>query len=208
MTTSAGLILAGGMSSRMGQDKAFVPLAGRSLLDHMVERLTPQVTELAINTNGDLKTFVGCDLAILRDGEVDGGPLAGVLVGLRWATQLPSAPKFLATIPVDTPFVPDDFVSRLSSEPRERPMIAIAGSGDRDHPILALWPLALLEPLEEWRKTAKSKGIRGFLAAYGFSVVDFPMSEPGLDPFFNVNTPEDLAEAERREWARRQGTRF
>lgn len=203
----AGLILAGGTSSRMGRDKAFVPFAGRALLDHMTARLLPQVAELAVNTNGDLNDFVDCDLALLRDGEIDGGPLAGVLAGLRWAATLDERPNFLATVPIDTPFLPEDFVARLRAGTRDG-LIAIAETGDRDHPMLALWPLALLEPLEEWRKTARSKGIRGFLATHGFTVVHFAMPEPGLDPFFNVNTPEELAEAERRELAERRGAHF
>lgn len=206
--TIAGLILAGGASTRMGHDKAFVTLGGRTLLQHMTGRLGDQVGPLAVNTNADLARFVDADLPILQDGDVDGGPLAGVLVGLRWARQLPERPGFLATVPIDTPFIPADLVARLDAGREDRPMIAIGASGDRDHPIVALWPISLLDRLEEWRKTAKGRGIRGFLAAYGFTVVNFGTPEPGTDPFFNVNTPDDLVEAERRLDAERRTARF
>lgn len=196
--TIAGLVLAGGSSLRMGHDKAFAPLSGGTMLGKIVERLSGQVGPLAVNANGDPVRFSTLGLPVLPDDKPDTGPLAGILAGMRWAETLPSRPEFLATVPVDTPFIPDDLVARLDAARGGLRMIVIAGSGDRDHPVIGLWPIALADALAEWRLTARSLGVRGFLAAHGFTVVSFPYVTPGTDPFFNVNSPEQLAEAQLR----------
>lgn len=194
--TIAGLILAGGNSQRMGREKAFVRLGGIPLVEHAIHRLGRQVNALAINANGDGSRFAPYRLTILPDDRPDTGPLAGVLAGLRWAATLPERPEFVATVPIDTPFFPTDLVAQLDTGRGGERRITIAASGDRDHPVIGLWPLAIADALEEWRLTAKSQGVRAFLASCGFAVVNFELPPLGPDPFVNLNTHEELDEAE------------
>ena len=194
--TIAGLILAGGQSRRMGREKAFVSLGGVPLIDRAIERLGAQVAPLAINANGDPGRFAAYGLPVLPDDRPDTGPLAGVLAGLRWAETLPSPPEFIASVPIDTPFLPADLVARLVEGRGAARRITIAASGDRDHPVVGLWPVALADTLEEWRLTARSQGVRAFLASCGFAVVNFEMPPDGPDPFLNLNTPEERDEAD------------
>ena len=193
--TIAGLVLAGGASRRMGSEKAFVPLAGAPMLAHVIRRFAPQVGPLAINANGDPARFADFSLPVVGDDKPDTGPLGGVLAGLRWAAGLDGV-RHLATVPVDSPFLPGDVVNRLAAVSRASDgTVAIAASGERDHPVVALWPIELVDRLDDWRRTAKSHGVRGFLAATGFTVVAYPLPQGGPDPFFNVNTTEDLSAA-------------
>ncbi|MCX5577494.1 molybdenum cofactor guanylyltransferase MobA [Kaistia terrae] len=194
--TIAGLILAGGNSQRMGSEKAFVRLGGRPLIEHAIERLAPQVDALAINANGNPARFDAYRVPVLADDRADTGPLAGVLAGLRWAETLPTRPEFVATIPIDTPFFPADLVARLDAGRSGQPRIAIAASGERDHPVVGLWPVALADTLQEWRQTARSQGVRAFLASCGFTVITFELPLKGPDPFLNLNTPEERDEAD------------
>ncbi|BCP53296.1 molybdenum cofactor guanylyltransferase [Kaistia sp. 32K] len=179
----------------MGRDKALVELGGIRLIERVIERFAPQVSPLAINANGDPSRFAGYGLPILADDEPDTGPLGGILAGMRWAQSLPGNPDFIATVPVDTPFAPTDLVAKLDAGRDGQSRIVIAASGDRDHPVVGLWPVALADALAEWRLTAKSHGVRAFIAASGFTVVHFPQPERGPDPFLNANTPDELAAA-------------
>lgn len=194
--TIAGLVLAGGNSTRMGRDKALVTLGGAPLLARVAGRLGPQVGPLAVNANGDPDRLAGFGLTVIADDRPDTGPLGGVLAGLSWAATLGSRPRALVTVPVDGPFLPRDLVARLAAVQADAGQIVIAASGDRDHPVFGLWPLPAAGPLEEWRRTARSQGVRGFLAARGFAVATWRLPDRGPDPFFNVNAPADLAEAE------------
>lgn len=193
--TIAGLILAGGNSQRMGHEKAFARLGGAPMIERVIERFNSQVDSLAINANGDPARFAAYPLPVLADDRPDTGPLGGVLAGMRWAETLPSRPEFIATMPIDTPFFPADLVQRLDAGRGDAARIAIAASGERDHPVVGLWPVTLADTLQEWRLTARSQGVRAFLAACGFAVVTFELPRHGPDPFLNVNTPEQLAEA-------------
>ncbi|MBN9060717.1 MAG: molybdenum cofactor guanylyltransferase, partial [Rhizobiales bacterium] len=161
----AGVILAGGNSLRMGREKAFVRLGDKPLIQHVLERFAPQVAPLAINANGDADRFASYALPVLVDDRLDTGPLGGILAGMRWAAALPERPDFVATVPIDSPFLPRDLVARLLAAQSGQPLIAIAASGDRDHPVFGLWPVALADTLAEWRETARSQGVRAFLAA-------------------------------------------
>jgi molybdenum cofactor guanylyltransferase len=195
--TIAGLVLAGGQSRRMGREKAFLPLGGRPMLAYAIERLAPQVEGLAINANGDPARFAGFGLPVIADDQPDTGPLGGVLAGLLWAASLSSRPDHLVTVPVDSPFLPEDLVARLSAAARGNPEgIVIAASGDRDHPVFGLWPLDICERLATWRRSATSHGVRSFLASVGFTVVAFPTTAGTPDPFLNVNTPAEHEETE------------
>jgi molybdenum cofactor guanylyltransferase len=195
--TIAGVILAGGRSQRMGGgDKCLRLLAKRPMLAHVIERARGQVVELALNANGDPGRFGGFRLPVVPDSVADfAGPLAGILAGLDWAaTAVPSA-SHVATFAGDAPFLPRDLVSRLASAVADnRHGLACARSAGRAHPVFALWPVALRHAL---RYAVTEEGIRKvdvWTARYPMAVVDYA-SAP-LDPFFNINRPDDLADAE------------
>ncbi len=199
--TIAGVILAGGLSRRMGGgDKAFRVLGGRTLLDHAIERLGPQVSSVAINANGDPHRFGVTRLPVIADAtDAFAGPLAGILAGMTWAaTSLPTA-RYIVTTPCDTPFFPENLVDAFAVAARDgHPCIVLARSAEGLHPVFGLWPVALANDLEH----ALDSGVRKILdwtAQYPTRTVTFPPAQIGavsVDPFFNINTPEDLAEAD------------
>jgi molybdopterin-guanine dinucleotide biosynthesis protein A len=187
-----GMILAGGLSRRMGGgDKCLLPLAGRPILAHMIERVRPQVTALALNANGDAARFAGFDIAVVADDAADfAGPLAGILAALDWARRTHPSASAVLTVPADTPFLPRDLAARLAAAGAP----AVARSSGQIHPVVGLWPLALEAGL---RKALHDEGLRkveDWTARFLPAVVDFAAAP--VDPFFNVNTPEDLARAE------------
>jgi molybdopterin-guanine dinucleotide biosynthesis protein A len=195
----AAIILAGGRSSRMqGADKIFSTLGhGETLLDRAIGRLAPQVGTLAINANGDPARFAGRGLEVIADAVPDfQGPLAGILAGLDWAGSI-SAERLL-TVAGDTPFFPPDLAGRLSRVAEGD--IALAASGGRMHPVFALWPVGLAASLRDHLERDERRSVMSFIERHSFAAVDFPFVDmPGgkADPFFNVNTPDDLAEARR-----------
>jgi molybdopterin-guanine dinucleotide biosynthesis protein A len=192
----ASVILAGGLSRRLGGgDKCLRLLAGRPILAHIVERLRPQVDALALNANGDLARFTAFQLPVIADSIAGfAGPLAGILAGLDWAAGR-SGITHVATAAADAPFLPLDLVDRLQRAVEEKGCdLACARSAGRAHPVFGLWPVALREEL----RAAVSGGVRKvdqWTARYRLVPVDFRDGPP--DPFFNVNHPEDLMEAER-----------
>jgi molybdopterin-guanine dinucleotide biosynthesis protein A len=197
MTEVVGCILAGGLARRMGGgDKGLIQIGGKPILNHVIERLEPQVSRLVINANGDPTRFAAYDLPVVPDS-VEGfaGPLAGVLAGMEWAkTQAPDA-EWVATAATDTPFFPRDLISRfLSSIELAGAKLASAASGGREHPVFGLWPVKLAADL---RSALVDEGLRKvdvWTVRHGIAVVEFP-DEP-YDPFFNANRPEDVAKAE------------
>ncbi|RJT36200.1 molybdenum cofactor guanylyltransferase MobA [Mesorhizobium waimense] len=196
----AGIILAGGQSRRMGGgDKTLLALDGRRLLDHVVARLAPQVGPMALSANGDPLRFARFGLPVLAD-TVEGyaGPLAGILTGLEWASM---ACNGVVTAAGDTPFLPEDLVERLVAAAAERPgAIAVASSDGKRHPTFALWPLGLHDALRRFLVDEDNRRVSAFIERHGFVEVEFPMwssGEHAIDPFFNINTPDDLAAAER-----------
>lgn len=192
-----GLILAGGLSRRMGGgDKPLRTLSGRTLLEHVAERLEPQCGGgLALSANGDPARFqIAFAGRVLPDTIPDHpGPLAGILAGMEAAAALPGV-THVASVPGDAPFLPHDFVARLAAAAAaERKPIALAASGERRHFTSALWPVALREDLRDWL-TRGERRVGGFIERHGAAVAAWP-AEP-LDPFLNLNAPEDLAAAE------------
>ncbi len=188
-----GVVLAGGLARRMGGgDKALLMLGRRTLLEHLVARIAPQVDGLVLNANGDRSRFAASGLAVVGDA-IPGfpGPLAGVLAGMRWAQAQGGAS--LLSVPVDTPFLPPDLVARLeAARIAIAAPIAFAAAGGRRHPVVALWPVALADALER----ALADGTRAvavFGAAHGAVAAEFP--DPSA--FFNINQPEDLEHAQR-----------
>jgi molybdenum cofactor guanylyltransferase len=193
-----GVILAGGRSSRMGRNKALADLGGESLLSRIKARIAPQVAVLALNADLDWPQPAG--LRLIPDTIPDkAGPLAGVLAALRdTAANHPQATHVL-TVPIDSPFFPMDLAVRLATSLEAAKQIAIASSAGRDHPVFGLWPVAISDDLESWILTDEKRRVREFLARHAVRRVDFGMIETALgpfDPFFNINRPEDLAEAE------------
>jgi molybdenum cofactor guanylyltransferase len=195
--TIAGVLLAGGQSQRMGGgDKCLRMLGGRPILAHVIERAQPQVATLVLNANGDAARFAAFGLPVVAD-DIAGfaGPLAGVLAGLDWAAaNLPQA-THVASFATDAPFLPRDLVAALRDGMREGAyQLACAASDGRAHPVFGLWPLALREDLRQ----ALIGGLRKvdqWTGRYRLIEVEFPAAP--VDPFFNANRPEDLAEAER-----------
>lgn len=189
-----GVILAGGRSSRMGGgDKCLLALGGRPMLAHVVERARPQVARLVLNANGDPSRFAAFGLPVAPDS-ISGfaGPLAGVLAGMEWASANAPDAEAIVTFPSDSPFLPRDMAERLAAAGAP---LARACSGGRAHPAAAYWSLALQADL---RRAVAEEGLRKidlWTARHGVVDVVWP-AEP-VDPFFNANRPDDLAEAER-----------
>ena len=198
MSNPPGIILAGGKATRMGGgDKGLRVVAGKGLLDRVIERLGPQCEALAINANGDPARFAGFGLPVLPDSLPDHpGPLAGVLAGLDWAAGLGA--EAIVTVAADTPFFPADLVARLRAAAGPSGLALAASRDDSgklwQHPTFGLWPVALRDDL----RAALEGGLRKIVLwtdRHAAGIAEFP-SDP-FDPFFNINTPEDIAEAER-----------
>jgi molybdopterin-guanine dinucleotide biosynthesis protein A len=193
-----GAILAGGLARRLGGgDKCLRTVGGRTVLARLVDRLAPRVTRLIINANDDPRRFDGLGLPVVSDCLPDHpGPLAGVLTVLEWIAAADPAIEWVVTVPGDVPFLPPDLVARLhAARLRETAILACAGSPGRTHPVVGLWPVSIRHDL---RDAVADQGIRGidrFTGRYSRAVENWA-TEPA-DPFFNVNTPEDLAEADR-----------
>lgn len=200
MTTrpTIGAILAGGLARRMGGgDKAMLGVGGRTVLARLIDRLAPQVERMVLNANDDPGRFAGLGLPVVADSLPDHpGPLAGILAALEWvATEAPGI-EWVVTVPCDTPFLPRDLVPRLhAAQRRDEATISCAASGGWTHPVIALWKVSLAAAL---RQAVAQQGVRSvnqFIGRYPATVVDWG-TDP-VDPFFNVNTPEDLIQADR-----------
>ncbi len=199
MQAPLGVILAGGLATRMGGgDKGLLMLDGQTLMARVIERMQPQVAGLAINANGDAARFNGFGLPVLADS-IDGfaGPLAGVLAGLDWAAS--QGADHIVTAAADTPFFPADLVPRLLLAAEDAAVtMALAASphptrGMLRQPTFGLWPVALRDDL----RVALQSGVRKVVLwtdRHGAALAPFQVD--GFDPFFNVNTPEDMKMAE------------
>ena len=192
-----GLVLAGGLARRMGGgDKARITISGVTILERVLACLEPQCTNLVINANGDPARFADTKLPVVADSVPDfAGPLAGILAGLDWAAlHLPEC-EWVASVPADCPFLPNDLVARLhAARAAAGAQLSCARSGKWRHPVVGLWPLALRDDL---RRALVAEGLRKieiWTARHGVAIADWP-AEP-VDPFFNVNTPEDAALAQ------------
>jgi len=191
------LVLAGGQARRMGgADKAFLKLGGETLIERAIARARPQVDELIINANGDVKRFdaLGCEVIPDRIGGFL-GPLAGILSGFEWMQANRPDVRWLASFACDCPFFPTDMVQRLIAEAQGRDVqIAIAASGERHHPVFAVWSASLPVTSESVLRGEGLRKMDDFVAGFPNVRVSFP-SEP-VDPFLNINTQDDLARAE------------
>ena len=192
-----GALLAGGRGTRLRRgDKGLVEVAGRPMITRVHARLAPQVDRIVVNANGDPQRFRFLGAPVIPDSFMDAGgagPLAGIHAALAWAAQEAGPSASVITVPVDAPFLPTDLVSRLEESRRSTETeISVASSGGRRHPVVACWPVTLLAGLRE----ALDDGVRkidAFTSAYRVSVAEWQDSP--VDPFFNVNTAEDLSRA-------------
>jgi molybdopterin-guanine dinucleotide biosynthesis protein A len=192
------VLLAGGQSRRMGGgDKCLRPLGGKPILTRIVERVRPQVRRLILNANGDPARFADYDLTVVSDS-VEGfaGPLAGVLAGLDWAAaHAPDCPV-IVTVPTDAPFLPADLVESLWQAVRlQGAELACAASNGQPHPVVGLWPVQLRDDLRRAMTTEEIRKVDLWTARHRLVTVEFPAVT--VDPFLNVNRPDDLAAAER-----------
>jgi molybdopterin-guanine dinucleotide biosynthesis protein A len=193
-----GVLLAGGLARRMGGgDKPMRTIGGRTILERVIARLTPQCSGLILNANGDPARFAAFGLPVVAD-DVPGfpGPLAGILAALDWTAANRPDIEWVLSAAGDCPFLPRDLVAQLhEARERENAQLAVAASGDQSHPVIGLWRVALRDELRHALVVEDLRKIDRWTARYPLATVTWP-TEP-LDPFFNANTVEDIAEAER-----------
>jgi len=191
-----GLVLAGGLARRMGGgDKALIDIGGITILDRVLARLRPQCTSIVLNANGDASRFARFGLPVIADDIPNfAGPLAGILAGLDWAAKNARGADWVVSVPGDCPFLPRDLVALLHQARLESgSALACARSGDWRHPVVALWPVTLRADLRRALVEEDLRKIEIWTARHGVAVAEWTV-EP-IDPFFNVNTPEDHARA-------------
>lgn len=197
-TLRPGLILAGGLSRRMGTNKALSPLGGKPLLSHVIDHLAPQVTAVALNAGQSWAEDFG--LPLVPDTKAGhAGPLAGILAGMRYFAAQASAASHFLTVPADSPFFPADLAVRLAAHVTGENAIVIAASSGHVHPVFGLWPVAIADDLEAWLVDEENRRIRSFLARHatlGVSFAPLESATKSIDPFYNINTPDELATAE------------
>ena len=192
-----GVILAGGLARRMGGgDKTMRAIAGRPILDHVIERLAPQCASLILNANGDPARFDAWGLPVVPDNVPDfAGPLAGVLAALDWTALHHPAIEWVVSVAGDCPFLPRDLVMRMQAERAQmQAELAVAASGDQSHPVVGLWKVSLREALRHALVVEECRKIDRWTARYSLVTTRWPVTP--VDPFFNANTPDDVAEAE------------
>ena len=193
-----GLVLAGGQARRMGGgDKALLKIGGVTILERVLERLRAQCATIVLNANGDPSRFASTRLPVVADS-VSGfaGPLAGILAGLDWAAEHVPEITWVASVPGDCPFLPRDLVMRLhEARIQAGTPLACAKSGDWRHPVVGLWPVALRHDLRRALVDEDLRKIEVWTARHGAALAEWP--DTPIDPFFNVNTPDDAAKADK-----------
>jgi molybdopterin-guanine dinucleotide biosynthesis protein A len=194
-----GLVLAGGLARRMGGgDKARIKIGKSTIIDRVLATLSGQCVDIIINANGDPKRFEDTGCVVVPDNVPDfAGPLAGILAGLDWLAAQDNGIEWMVSVPGDCPFLPDDLVERLHAARRQMGAgvpLACARSGEWRHPVIGLWPVALRADLRKALVDEDLRKIEVWTARHGVAIADWP-AEP-VDPFFNVNTPEDAKRAE------------
>jgi molybdenum cofactor guanylyltransferase len=192
-----GVILAGGQSRRFGGgDKFLKKLNGKLLIDHVIDRVSPQTSNVIINSNSNADLFKGQNHPIIPDS-IGGyaGPLAGILTGMEWVLRVKPQCKWIVTFPSDAPFIPLDSAEKMiKCAEEERANIVCSASNGRTHPVCALWQVGLADDLRKAMINEEIRKIDLWTARYRSSVVEF--SDQPFDPFFNINKPGDLERAE------------
>jgi molybdopterin-guanine dinucleotide biosynthesis protein A len=193
-----GVILAGGLARRMGgTDKMRIRIGGATILERVLERLRPQCAQLILNANTNAARFADVGLPVVADSVADfPGPLAGILAALDFAAARTPEIAWIVSAPSDCPFLPRDLLPRLHlARLGAGATIACAASGGRQHPVIALWPVALRADLRRALIEEGMRKVAEWSARYTLTVAEWPAVP--VDPFFNINTPDDVAEAER-----------
>ena len=197
MNNIAGVVLAGGQSTRMGGgDKCLRDLGGQPILAHILARAAPQVSRLVLNANGDATRFAAFGLPVAPDSVAGfAGPLAGVLAGLDWAAEHVPEATHMASFAADAPFAPRDLVARfVGAVANEDADLACAVSDGQAHPVFGLWRVDLRAALRHALTAEKIFKVDRWTARYKVAMVSFETNP--IDPFFNANRPDDLAAAE------------
>jgi molybdenum cofactor guanylyltransferase len=197
-TEIPGVVLAGGLARRMGGgDKPTRVIAGRTILERVITRLEPQCSGLIVNANGDPARFAGFGLPVVADDVADRpGPLAGILAALEWAAVKRPDAGWILSAAGDCPFLPRDLVARLeTARIAQNAELAVAASGGQTHPVVGLWSVRLRDELRQALVVEGVRKIDRWTARHPLATVEWP-AEP-LDPFFNANTVDDIAEADR-----------
>lgn len=192
-----GVLLAGGLAKRMGGgDKCLLPLGGKTLLQRTIERAQPQVDTLLLSANGNHLRFARSRLPVVADAFPNfPGPLAGVHAALTWMREHRPDQQWLASFACDTPFFPLDMTARLfAAVDGTQAPLAIASSNHRVHAVFALWNISLLPEIEEHLRQGSHPRLREWTKIQG--AIEVAFDSAGYDPFFNVNTPQDLYAAE------------
>lgn len=193
-----GVLLAGGLARRMGGgDKPMRRIGGKTILERVIARLKPQCGELILNANGDPARFASFGLPVIPDNvENFPGPLAGILAALDWAAAHRPGVSLLLSAAADCPFLPRDLVSRLyQALVKDNAQLAVAASDGQSHPVIGLWSVALRDELRHALVQEDIRRIDRWTARYKLATVTWPTIP--LDPFFNANTMDDIADAER-----------
>lgn len=191
-----GLVLAGGLARRMGGgDKGLIKIGQQTILERTLERLKPQCSGVVINANGDPQRFRFTGLPVVPDTVPDfAGPLAGILAGLDWAARNAPDAEYVLSAPGDCPFLPRELHARLSAAlANEGKQLACAKSGEWRHPVVGLWPVALRDDLRRALVDEHLHKMEVWTARHGIAIAEW--DDTPVDPFFNVNTPEDAARA-------------
>ena len=195
--STLGVLLAGGLARRMGGgDKPMKTIGGRTILERVIARLAPQCDGLILNANGDPARFAAFGLPVIAD-TVEGfaGPLACILTALDWAAAYRPDVEWVLSAATDCPFLPRDLVARLQhARISEGAQLAVAASGEQIHPVIGLWSVALRGELRHALVVEDMRKIDRWTARYKLATVTWP--DKPIDPFFNANTIEDVAEAE------------
>jgi molybdopterin-guanine dinucleotide biosynthesis protein A len=195
---TVGLVLAGGLARRMGGgDKALIRIGGEAILDRVLAVVRGKCEPIILNANGDPARFARYGLPVIADSVPDfAGPLAGILAGLDWAAAHTPGTEWVVSVPGDCPFLPADLVDGLHAARAEAGTpLACARSGDWRHPVVGLWRVGLRDELRHALTVEDLRKIEIWTARHGIAIASWP--DQPVDPFFNVNTPDDLVAAER-----------
>jgi molybdopterin-guanine dinucleotide biosynthesis protein A len=190
-------VLAGGLARRMGGgDKARIKVGGSTILQRVLACLGPQCSRIIINANGDPARFADTGLPVVADSVPDfAGPLAGILAGLDWAAARAPGTAWLVSVPGDCPFLPSDLVTRLhEARAASGVPLACARSGEWRHPVIGLWPVHLRDDLRHALIGENLHKIELWTARHGVAIANWP--DAPVDPFFNVNAPDDAERAQ------------
>jgi molybdenum cofactor guanylyltransferase len=192
------VLLAGGLARRMGGgDKPMRSIAGKTILERVIARLKPQCNTLILNANGDPARFASFGLPVIADTVADfPGPLAGILAALDWMAEHHPEVRHVLSAAADCPFLPRDLVTRLEAARRaENAELAVASSGGQTHPVIGLWSVRLRGELRHALVEEDIRKIDRWTARYPVATVSWPVTP--VDPFFNANTVDDVAAADR-----------